>query len=228
MFLTKEHVRMEEARARHAHWNRWGPFLSERAGAPCAKTTARTAPPGSIFRTNTRARAPIAGARTDSPASATAISASVSRWPCGTAATPSSKSVSSDSSGKQGNHGEDVKEQYFYLDNTPTHSYMKCLYKYPQAAFPYARLIEENSPAHARRPEYELLDTGVFADNRYFDVFVEYAKASPEDILIRVKRSTAVRNRPAPRAAHHLVPQPVVLGIHRETAGTAPRSGRHA
>ena len=88
--------------------------------------------------------------------------------------------------GPQGNHGEDVKEYYFYLDSTPTHSYMKWLYKYPQAAFPYARLVEENARRGRDEPEFELLDTGVFDGDRYFDVFVEYAKASVEDILIRI------------------------------------------
>ena len=85
----------------------------------------------------------------------------------------------------EGNHGEDVKEYYFYLDSTPTHSYMKYLYKYPQAAFPYDDLVETNRRRSRNEMEYELLDTGVFDDDRYFDVFVEYAKAAPEDILVR-------------------------------------------
>ena len=86
----------------------------------------------------------------------------------------------------EGNHGEDVKEYYFYLDSTPTHSYMKYLYKYPQAAFPYGDLVETNRRRNRNDMEYELLDTGVFNEDRYFDVFVEYAKAGPEDILIRI------------------------------------------
>ena len=89
-------------------------------------------------------------------------------------------------SGSEGNHGEDVKEYYFYLDSTPTHSYMKTLYKYPQSAFPYADLVETNRRRGKDEPEYELIDTGIFAENRYFDIFVEYAKAGPEDILIRI------------------------------------------
>src|SRR5436305_11238790 len=89
--------------------------------------------------------------------------------------------------GNEGNHGEDVKEYYFYLDSTPTHSYMKYLYKYPQGEFPYARLSEENRRRGRREPEYELLDTGVFDEDRYFDVFVEYAKAEVEDILVRIR-----------------------------------------
>src|SRR6266852_4450490 len=89
--------------------------------------------------------------------------------------------------GPQGNHGEDVKEVYFYLDSTPTHSYMRMLYRYPQAAFPYQQLVEENARRRRQDPEFELLDTGIFADNRYFDIFVEYAKSAPEDILIRIR-----------------------------------------
>src|SRR5207302_6713576 len=87
---------------------------------------------------------------------------------------------------EEGNHGEDVKEYYYYLDSTPTHSYMKYLYKYPQAEFPYAQLVEENRRRGRGSPEYELIDTGIFDDDRYFDVFVEYAKAGPEDMLIRI------------------------------------------
>ena len=90
--------------------------------------------------------------------------------------------------GPEGNHGEDVKEYYFYLDNVPSHAYMKYLYKYPQRAFPYADLVEENRRRSRADPEYELLDTGIFDDDRYFDVVVEYAKAAPDDILIRITR----------------------------------------
>ena len=104
--------------------------------------------------------------------------------------------------GSEANHGEDVKEYYFYLDNTPSHSYMKLLYKYPQAEFPYGRLIEENRRRGPHAPEFELLDTGVFEDDRYFDVFVEYAKAGPEDICIRIEAF----NRGPEAATLHLLP----------------------
>jgi hypothetical protein len=104
--------------------------------------------------------------------------------------------------GNEGNHGEDVKEYYFYLDSTPTHSYMKSLYKYPQAEFPYARLIEENRARDKRQPEFELMDTGVFDGNRYFDVTVEYAKADVEDILIKI----SVSNRGPEAASLRLLP----------------------
>ncbi len=102
----------------------------------------------------------------------------------------------------EGNHGEDVKEYYFYLDSTPTHSYMKCLYKYPQATFPYADLVETNRRRNRNDMEYELLDTGVFNEDRYFDVFVEYAKAGPEDILVRITAT----NRGPDAADLHLLP----------------------
>ena len=104
--------------------------------------------------------------------------------------------------GNEGNHGEDVKECYFYLDSTPTHSYMKYLYKYPQAAFPYTQLVEENRRRGKNQPEFELLDTGVFDNDRYFDVFVEYAKADTEDILIKIK----VTNRGPETANLRLLP----------------------
>jgi hypothetical protein len=104
---------------------------------------------------------------------------------------------------EQGNHGEDVKELYYYLDATPTHSYLKMLYKYPQAEFPYARLVAENAMRGRQDTEYELLDTGIFDQDRYFDVFVEYAKAAPDDVLMRV----TVHNRGPESAVIHLIPQ---------------------
>src|SRR5262249_30585463 len=102
----------------------------------------------------------------------------------------------------ESNHGEDVKEYYFYLDSTPTHSYMKYLYKYPQEAYPYSKLVETSSRRSRAEFEYELLDTGVFDEDRYFDVFVEYAKASPEDILIQI----SVHNRGSAPATLHVLP----------------------
>ena len=135
----------------------------------------------------------------------------------------------------EGNHGEDVKEYYFYLDSTPTHSYMKYLYKYPQARIPYADLVETNRRRSRQDMEYELLDTGVFDDDRYFDVFVEYAKSGPEDILVRI---TAVnrgpgRGRPA-SAADAVVPQRLVAVDcrvepgSRETAASSRSRHRQA
>src|ERR1700730_10317102 len=104
--------------------------------------------------------------------------------------------------GPEGNHGEDVKECYFYLDSTPTHSYLKALYKYPQAEFPYAWLVDENRRRGRNQPEFELLDTGVFEQDRYFDVFAEYAKADTDDILIRL----SVVNRGPENATLHVLP----------------------
>ena len=106
----------------------------------------------------------------------------------------------------ESNHGEDVKEYYFYLDSTPTHSYMKYLYKYPQAAFPYGDLIETSKRRNRGDMEYELLDTGIFNGDRYFDVFVEYAKQSPEDILIQI----SVSNRGPEPATLHVLPDTLV------------------
>src|SRR5262249_50507179 len=104
--------------------------------------------------------------------------------------------------GPEGNHGEDVKEYYFFLDSTPTHSYMKALYKYPQRSFPYGELVAETRRGGRSDPEFELLDTGVFGDDRYFDVTVEYAKAGPEDVVIRI----AATNRGPDPAPIHLLP----------------------
>ena len=102
----------------------------------------------------------------------------------------------------EGNHGEDVKEYYYYLDSTPTHSYMKCLYKYPQSEFPYKQLLEVNRHRSRLDPEYELMDTGIFDQDRYFDIFVEYAKHDSDDILARV---TIINRGPDP-APLHLLP----------------------
>lgn len=117
---------------------------------------------------------------------------------------------------KQANHGEDVKEYYFYLDNTPTHSYMRMLYKYPQRAFPYEQLIAENQRRAGKGFEYELLDTGIFAENRYFDIFIEYAKADPEDLCIRIE---AFNRGPEP-ATLHVIPH---LWFRNTWAWTMPR-----
>ena len=102
----------------------------------------------------------------------------------------------------ESNHGEDVKEYYFYLDSTPTHSYMKYLYKYPQAAYPYGNLVNTSRGRSRNEFEYELLDTGVFDQDRYFDVFVEYAKESPEDLLIQI----SIHNRGPEAAELHVLP----------------------
>jgi hypothetical protein len=104
--------------------------------------------------------------------------------------------------GNQGNHGEDVKEYYYYLDNTPSHAYMKMLYKYPQSIYPYQELIDENSRRGKNVPEYELIDTGIFDEDRYFDVFIEYAKVDCEDLLIQI----TIHNRSTEEAAMNVLP----------------------
>ena len=142
---TPEHKRLEEAHTGAFPGSIGGPISASASGARCARTTARAATPGTTSPTTRPARAPTAGARTASPASATTASGCACRWRCGTAATRSSRSACSASTNSEGNHGEDVKEYYFYLDSTPTHSYMKCLYKYPAGArFPTPTWCETN------------------------------------------------------------------------------------
>ena len=159
-------------------------------------------PPGTTCPMSMRAVALIAGVKTASRESPIGTNTFVLPSLSGTAKIRSSKSGSSGSPGNEGNHGEDVKEYYFYLDSTPTHSYMKFLYKYPHAEFPYARLVEENRKRSKRDLEFELINTGIFDENRYFDVFVEYAKGGPDDILIRLE---AINRGPEP-AELHLLP----------------------
>jgi hypothetical protein len=200
--MTAEERRLAESEERTAHWKRWGPYLSERAwGTVREDYSADGSAWESVSYDDARSRAyrwnedGIAGICDRHQE----ICFALALW---NGKDPFLKERFFGLTGNQGNHGEDVKECYFYLDSTPTHSWMKFLYKYPQAAFPYAELLEENSRRGKSEPEYELLDTGIFDDNEYFDVFVEYAKAAPEDILIRI---TAV-NR-GPRAAElHVLP----------------------
>src|SRR5271169_6261296 len=184
--LTAEDKRLEESRDRRSHWKRWGPYVSERAWGTVredysANGTAWEYLPhdharSRAYRWNEDGIAGICDRRQ-------LICFALALW---NERDPILKERIFGLTGKEGNHGEDVKEYYFYLDSTPTHSYMKYLYKYPQAAFPYAQLIEENRRRGRSDPEYELLDTGVFAEDRYFDVVVEYAKGDVEDILIKI------------------------------------------
>jgi hypothetical protein len=200
--IIREHVRMEEGRARRAHWNRWGPFLSERAWGTVREDYSAAGSAWEFFP-HEQARSRAYRWNEDGLAGICdrhqRICFALALW---NGRDPILKERLFGLTGNQGNHSEDVKEQYFYLDNVPTHSYMKCLYKYPQAEFPYERLVAENRRRSRQDPEYELLDTGVFAESRYFDVFVEYAKAAPEDILIRI----AVFNRGPETAALDVLP----------------------
>jgi hypothetical protein len=174
--LSAEEERLEENRERTRHWNCWGPYLAERAwGTVREDYSADGAAWGYLPHDHARSRAyrwnedGIAGISDRHQM----ICFALSLW---NGRDPFLKERIFGLSGPEGNHGEDVKEYYFYLDSTPTHSYMKYLYKYPQEAFPYEKLYEENRRRSKLEPEYELLDTGAFDDNRYWDVTVEYAK----------------------------------------------------
>lgn len=184
--MTAEEQRIAESRQREGHWNRWGPYLSEREWGTVredysANGTAWEYLPHDHARSRTyRWGEDGIGGICDRHQY---ICLAFVFW---NGRDPILKERLFGLTGNEGNHGEDVKEYYFYLDSTPTHSYMKFLYKYPQAEFPYSQLVEENRRRGRRDPEFELLDTGVFNENRYFDVFVDYAKATEEDILIKV------------------------------------------
>jgi len=200
--LTVEDNRLEEARSRKKHWKRWGPYLSERQWGTVREDYSADGTAWEYFpHEHARSRAyrwgeDGIGGITDRHQM---ICFGLAMW---NGRDPILKERLFGLTGHEGNHGEDVKEQYFYLDSTPTHSYMRMLYKYPQAEFPYARLVEENRRRGKEQPEFELLDTGVFAESRYFDVFVEYAKADVEDILIRI----TVANRGPESATLQLLP----------------------
>jgi hypothetical protein len=183
---TAEDQRLVEAREHRAHWKRWGPYLSERQWGTVREDYS---PGGTAWdylpHDHARSRAyrwgedGIAGISDRHQV----ICFALALW---NGRDPILKERLFGLTGPEGNHGEDVKEYYFYLDSTPTHSYMKYLYKYPQAEFPYMRLVEENRQRGKHAPEFELIDTCIFDGDRYFDVFVEYAKATPEDMLIRI------------------------------------------
>ena len=193
--MTKEEIRLEESRLRRAHWKRWGPYLSERQWGTVREDYSPYGTAWEYFpHDHARARAYRWGEDGIGGISDRhqLICFALGLW---NGRDPILKERLFGLTGNEGNHGEDVKEYYFYLDSTPTHSYMKFLYKYPQAEFPYASLVEENRRRGKASPEFELLDTGVFDQDRYFDVFVEYAKATPEDILVRI---TAYNRGPEP------------------------------
>src|ERR1044071_3469656 len=183
---TAEELRLEESRQRTTHWKRWGPYLSERAWGTVREDYSAYGSAWDYFpHDQARSRAyrwnedGIAGISDRHQAMCFAIALWNGRDPI-------LKERLFGLTGNEGNHGEDVKEYYFYLDSTPTHSYMKFLYKYGQRAYPYSDLVETNRQRSRHEPEYELADTGYFEGDRYFDVIVEYAKASPDDILIRI------------------------------------------
>jgi hypothetical protein len=199
---NEESKRLEMARTENAPWKKWGPYLSERQWGTVREDYSENGDAWNFFtHDHARSRAyrwgedGIAGLSDDRQHLCFALALWNGRDPI-------LKERLFGLTNSEGNHGEDVKEYYFYLDSTPTHSYMKYLYKYPQAAYPYTDLVETNRRRSREEMEYELIDTGVFDDDRYFDVFVEYAKSAPEDILIQI---TAI-NRGPEAASLHLLP----------------------
>jgi hypothetical protein len=200
--LTQEEIRLQEALHHVAHWRRWGPYLSDRQWATVREDYSPNGTAWDYF-THDQARSRAYRWGEDG---IFGISDNHQRLCFAIALWNGEDSILKERffglTGNEGNHGEDVKEYYFYLDSTPTHSYMKALYKYPQAAFPYSQLVTENQRRNRRELEFELIETGVFDDNRYFDIFVEYAKHSAEDILIQIK----VVNQGTESKTLHLLP----------------------
>jgi len=200
--VTKEELRLHEDRERKANWKRWGPYLSERQWGTVREDYS---PDGRAwdFFSHDQARSRAYRWGEDGLAGISDkhqfICFALALW---NGRDPILKERLFGLTGSEGNHGEDVKEYYFYLDSTPTHSYMKYLYKYPQGEFPYGRLVAENRQRDKRDLEFELINTGIFDEDRYFDVFVEYAKDSPDDILIRIEAI----NRGPDDADLHLLP----------------------
>ncbi len=201
-YNTPEHRRLEEARTGAAEWKAWGPYLSERQWGTVREDYSANGDAWNYFNHDqSRSRAyrwgedGIAGLCDERQRLCLALAL----W---NGADPILKERMFGLANSEGNHGEDVKEYWFYLDSTPTHSYLKCQYKYPQAAFPYADLLATNGRRSKQEMEYELLDTGIFDEDRYFDVIVEYAKGAPDDIVM----SVTAHNRGPDRATLHLLP----------------------
>src|SRR5471032_382285 len=184
--VAAEKQRMAENKTGHQNWRQWGPYLSERQWGTVREDYSPGGTAWEYFpHDHARSRAyrwgedGIGGIRDRHQM----MCFGLALW---NGCDPILKERLFGLTGHQGNHGEDVKECYFYLDSTPTHSYMRMLYKYPQAAFPYGQLVEENRKRGKDEPEYELLDTGVFAESGYIDVFLDYAKAEAEDVPIKI------------------------------------------
>ena len=200
--MTREEERLEEERNRKAYWKRWGPYVSERQWGTVREDYSPYGTAWDYF-THDQARSRAYRWGEDGIAGISdnhqRLCFAIALW---NGNDPILKERLYGLTGSEGNHGEDVKEYYFYLDNTPTHSYMKYLYKYPQRAYPYLQLVEENRHRGRKEPELELLDTGVFDGDRYFDVFIEYAKNLPDDIPIQI----SIINRGPEEATLHLLP----------------------
>ena len=200
--MTAEQARLDEARQQNQPWKKWGPYLSERQWGTVREDYSEGGNAWDYFsHDQARSRAyrwgedGLAGISDHKQRLCFALAL----W---NGKDPILKERLFGLTNSESNHGEDVKEYYFYLDSTPTHSYMKYLYKYPQAAYPYANLVDTSRGRSRTEFEYELLDTGVFNQDRYFDVFVEYAKDSPEDILIQI----TIHNRGPEAAELHVLP----------------------
>jgi hypothetical protein len=200
--IRAEYDRLEDARTGRVAWSKWGSYLSKRQWGTVREDYSQNGDAWN-YLTHDQARSRayrwgedgIAGVSDDQQR----LCFSLALW---NGVDPILKERLFGLTNSEGNHGEDVKEYYFYLDSTPTHSYMKMLYKYPQKAYPYEDLVQTNKKRSRSEAEYELLDTGVFDHDRYFDVFTEYAKAGPDDLLIAI----TAHNRGDQDAALHLLP----------------------
>jgi hypothetical protein len=181
---TAEGKRLEEATGRSVHWKRWGPYLSDRQWGTVREDYSEHGTAWDYFP-HDHARSRVYRWGEDGLLGISdnhqRLCFALALW---NGKDPLLKERAYGVTGSEGNHGEDLKDYFFFLDSTPTHSYMKGLYKYPQNEFPYEWLLSENRRRSRTEPEFELLDTGIFDDNRYFDVWAEYAKASPSDICI--------------------------------------------
>ena len=201
--ITPEEQRLAEANQRRQPWRKWGPYVSERQWGTVREDYSAEGHAWNYFpHDHARSRAyrwgeDGIGGFCDVKQT---LCMAVALW---NGKDPILKERMFGLSNREGNHGEDVKEIYYYLDAVPTYSYVRMLYKYPQAAFPYDLLLQENARRDRRQPEFEILDTGIFDDDRYFDVDIEYAKAGADDILLRL----TVTNRGPDEAAIHVLPQ---------------------
>jgi hypothetical protein len=216
--------RLDDARDETALWRKWGPYLSERQWGTVREDYSTHGIAWDYFtHDHARSRAyrwgedGLAGFSDEKQRLCFALTL----W---NGNDPILKERLFGLTNAEGNHGEDVKECYFYLDSTPTHSYMKWLYKYPQAAYPYSDLVRTNGGRTRQEAEYELIDTGVFEEDRYFDVYAEYAKSAPEDVFIRI----TITNRGPDKAAIHLLPTLWLRNTWEATLRTAKPSLRKA
>jgi hypothetical protein len=200
--MNAESTRLKEAKADGVPWRKWGPYLSERQWGTVREDYSDSGNAWDYFshdharsRAYRRGEDGLAGFSDEKQTLCFALAL----W---NGKDPIIKERLFGLTNSEGNHGEDVKEYYYYLDSTPTHSYLRYLYKYPQAAYPYDDIVLTNRKRKLTEPEYELINTGVFDDDRYFDVYVEYAKATPEEILIKI----TLANRGSEAASVHVLP----------------------